>query len=104
MAEKDQNPLIKYRKEIVIGLIALFAFLFLVFNYQKVEFWFFGKMHVPLIILLLIFSLIGALITGIYFWVGRRDNRKEIKALKAENEVLKSATLKPVDEAPQIEE
>jgi putative membrane protein len=88
VAENDNNTLkfIKqYRKEILIGILMLLVIIFLVQNSDDVEFSLvFWKMDVPLILLLVIWLLIGAVITGVYFFVSNKEMRKEIKRLKKE--------------------
>ncbi len=84
--ENFKKFIVEYRKELLVGLVVLFAIIFMVLNYQAVEFWFFGTMHVPLILLLLLFLIIGGLAVGVYYYIKNRDQRAEIKFLKKQLE------------------
>ncbi len=78
-----------YRKEIFIGIMVILVILFMVMNSQKVEFsMVFFKTEVPLIILILLFSGIGALTVGIYWYLSNRDKKVLITELKKQIDKL----------------
>lgn len=78
-----------YRKEIFMGIMIILLILFMVMNSQKVEFsMVFFKTEVPLIVLILLFSGIGAATIGIYWYLSNRDKKTTIKGLHKQIEKL----------------
>lgn len=88
MAKKQEErnfgqKLWHYRKEILIGILLILAIIFLVKNSDSVEFnMIFWTADVPLIILLLGWGSLGALIVGIYWLIGNREKKRDIRDLK----------------------
>lgn len=81
-AQKEESFIIKYKKEILGGLITLLAFTFIFLNYQQVDFWFFGTMRVRLIILLVAFYGLGFLTHYIFSYFKKKELKNKVKELE----------------------
>jgi len=111
--KKESNiwPTIKkYRKEIFAGFLIIIAILFLVKNADDVTFHLvFFKIEVPLIILLTIFTALGAGIVAVYWRFSHQEQKFKIRELQSEVERLKytkieTRTEKPKEDAAQSAE
>jgi len=94
----------KYRKEILVGLAILILLIFMVQNAHDVKFYLvFTDMSVPLIVLILGFTALGALTVGIYWMISNRDKKRDIKELKQKINDLESReknNTNPVPDSP----
>jgi uncharacterized integral membrane protein len=73
----------KYKKEIIIGCIAMILLVFIVQNSGEVEFWLVvTPVKVSLIILILFFYALGILTAGVYGHYRRKELKKKIKELE----------------------
>jgi len=83
MTEKKGNfvdTLKKYRKELIIGVMLILLVVFMIQNKHDVDFnLVFTDMQVPLIVIILFFSGLGAAIVGVYWIMASRDKKRTIK-------------------------
>lgn len=85
ITEQKQEPSFwsKYKKEIIIGVIALILLVFIVQNSGEVPFRvIFVTFNVSLIILILFFFALGILTAGVYGHFRRKELKKKIKELE----------------------
>ena len=84
------QKIVHYRREIIIGLLIILLIAFMVDNSHDVDFnLVFTDMSVPLIVLILGFACLGAMIVGLYWFIGSRDNKRDRKLLQKENKQLR---------------
>ena len=101
MEEKSFLEKVKhYRKEIFVGIIAIILIIFMIKNSHEVNFHLvFTKMDIPLIVLILGFTALGAGTVGIYWLISNRDKKRTIKNMaeeiaKKDEEIKMSKSLK----------
>ena len=88
MAEKSFLQKVKhYRKEIFVVFMAIILVIFMVQNSEDVDFdLVVTDMEVPLIVLILGFTALGAGTVGIYWFLSNRDKKRTIKEMAKELE------------------
>lgn len=90
--QKEESFIIKYKKEIIGGLITILAFTFIFLNYQPVDFWFFGTMKIRLIILLFAFYGLGFLTHYVFSYFKKKELKNRVKELEKGNGNKESET------------
>ncbi len=81
--QKEETFIIKYKKEILGGLIALLSIVFVLMNSQNTVFWFFGlKTEQPLVIFLVVFYALGFLTHFIISYFNKKELKNKVKELE----------------------
>lgn len=81
--QKEESFLIKYRKEILIGIIAILMLVFIVQNSEEIEFqMIFVRLNISLIFLIALFFALGMLTMWIRFHAVVKDKNKIITDLE----------------------
>ena len=84
------STLKEYRKEIIVGFLIILLLVFMIQNSHDVDFnLIVTDMDIPLIVLILGFSSLGAIIVGVYWYINNRDKKREKKELEKEVDSLK---------------
>ena len=83
-AANEPSFISKYKKEILIVLIAILMILFIVMNSGDVMFsLIFWKFPIPLVILILLFFTIGLVSAWVYSYFHRKELRKKVRELES---------------------
>jgi uncharacterized integral membrane protein len=81
--KKEESFLSKYKKELIIGIIALILLIFIVQNSGEVNFnVVVTSFNVSLIVLILFFFALGMLTAGVFGHFRRKELKKKIKELE----------------------
>ena len=81
--EKEENFIIKYKKELLIGFIAVLMLIFIVQNSDEIEFqMLFIRLKISLIFLITLFFGLGMLTVWIRYYFITKEKNKKIKELE----------------------
>ncbi len=81
--KKEKSFLAKYKKELLIGIIAVISITFVAQNSAPVDFWLvFFKINASLIFLLVLFFLLGASLVWVRYYYTIQEKNQKIKELE----------------------
>ena len=81
--QKEENFILKYKKEILIGIIAFLMLVFIIQNAEEIEFQIlFIRMRISLIFLIALFYGLGLLTMFIRYHFVLKEKNKKIKELE----------------------
>jgi uncharacterized integral membrane protein len=84
-SDKQESFFVKYKKELLIGFIAVLSITFIAQNSAPVDFWLvFFKINASLIFLLVLFFLLGASLVWVKYYFTLKEKNKKIKELEEE--------------------
>ncbi len=92
MAQQEQSFLVRYRKEIIIAIIAVLMLVFIVQNSDKTRFHLvFYTFEVSLIFLIAFFFAMGALTIWVRYYFLKKEKDRQIEQLEARIKKLEQA-------------
>ncbi|MBX7095577.1 MAG: LapA family protein [Flavobacteriales bacterium] len=81
--EKEQSFVVKYKKELLIGLIAVLMLTFIVRNSHQVDFYLvFFKVKISVIFLIALFYALGMITVWLRFHFLNKDKDKKFKQME----------------------
>ena len=98
---KEESFIVKYRKEIVIAVIALLMLLFIIFNAEKIEFSLvFFSISISKIFLIALFFALGMLTVWVRNYSLNKEKNNRIKDLEAKLKELEKGNQPPLPPLP----
>jgi uncharacterized integral membrane protein len=101
---KEESFIVKYRKEIIIAVIALLMLLFIVFNSEKIDFSLvFFSISISKIFLIALFFALGMLTIWVRNYSLNKEKNNRIKDLEAKVKELEKGNQPPLPPLPPVQ-